>query len=342
MSLTFKLGEFVSISGVSGSGKTTLIKMIGAMDRFQNGEIFVEYNPLSHLDEVEFEQYRRDRVSFIFQDYALLEQYSVYENLKLVLLGRNLDSKEINRRIDSILKDANMTAFKERKVNRLSGGQKQKVAVMRAILKDTSIIIGDEITANLDSRSSREVIELLYLHSEGKLVLLVTHHEEELLPYATRKIVMKEGRIIEDLKLKKVEEVYTLKENVFTQLSINNKFYLSLKSIRRNFSSILAVVMMLIAIFASAVGLSLGYEYFNSLNSYYPMETSWILNRNENRLIIEKSDRSNFSEDELQRISNYNEVDFVVDDSVSLDTYIYSSEKYVPYILHSMHEKNTN
>lgn len=236
ISLKFKLGEIIAITGVSGSGKTTLINMVGGFDSFENGEIYINNDGISKYDSFDYENYRKKYISVVFQDYGILERYSILNNLILIRLLMNDSYKEAKKKSLEIIKEIGFLRFKNKKASKLSGGQKQKLAVARAILKDAPIILGDEITANLDSSSGKEILELLFSHAKDKLILLVTHHYEQIEKYVTRKITLSEGKVIEDKKIKEApystyKDTPSIKKNdfllasLFTMMQVKNNFF---------------------------------------------------------------------------------------------------------------------
>lgn len=205
INLSFNLGEIVAVCGVSGSGKTTLIKTIGGLDTIESGEIYLHKEGISRFDEIDFEEYRKSYISYIFQDYGILENYSILDNLLIVRLLMGDDYKISLEKAKTMLKEINLYQFRNKKASKLSGGQKQKLSVARAIIKDSPILLGDEITANLDSKQAKEILSLLMSHADNKLVILVTHNYLEIEQYVTRKISLSDGKIIEDIKLKEME-----------------------------------------------------------------------------------------------------------------------------------------
>ena len=207
INLTFNLGEKVAITGPSGSGKTTLLRMIGGIDRFERGEIFIHREGISRFDEEDYERYRKDFIAYVFQEYGVLEHYSLLDNLLIIRLLMGDTHAEAKKKAGEMLGKIGLSRFAGKKASKLSGGQKQKLAVGRALLKDAPIILGDEITSSLDRKGAREVLRLLFSHSEGKLVILATHHYEEMEEYCTRRIWMKDGTVERDEVLSIVPHV---------------------------------------------------------------------------------------------------------------------------------------
>lgn len=202
INLSLSLGEFVVITGASGSGKTTLLNVISGMDKYEEGTMYVNGEDTSYFSEADYEKYRNEYISFIFQNYNLIDSYSVYENVELALVVKGKSKKERHEQVLSIIEKVGLSERINHKVTKLSGGEKQRVAIARALASEAPIIACDEITGNLDHQTGLEIIKLLKSVSENKLVLLVTHNPEEATPYATRLIRMYDGSISSDQKIK--------------------------------------------------------------------------------------------------------------------------------------------
>lgn len=203
VNLEFKSGEFVAITGESGSGKSTLLNVIGGMDTYEEGEMFVGTEPTSYYGPEDWEEYRRNDVSLIYQSYNLIESYTAIQNIESVLLlcEKNIGktSKKERKKIAlSYLDKVGLKNKANQKAARLSSGQKQRLTIARALAKNTGIIIADEPTGNLDSENSKQIIELLHELSRDKLVIVVTHNYEEVANYATRKVRLFDGEVVED------------------------------------------------------------------------------------------------------------------------------------------------
>ena len=201
VNLEFDIGEFVAVTGKSGSGKTTLLNIISGMDTYEEGELYVGGEPTSHYSQSDWELYRQEYISFIFQDYNIIESFTVLQNVELALTG--IESvKERRKRALELIDRVGMTKFKNHKGSKLSGGQKQRTVIARALAKDSPIILADEPTGNLDSQSSEEIIRLLAEISKEKLVIVVTHSFSQLEAYATREIRVYDGSIEKDESLR--------------------------------------------------------------------------------------------------------------------------------------------
>ena len=204
VNLSFDKGEFVAITGKSGSGKSTLLNVISGMDSYEEGELYIEDQPTSHYLQPEWEEYRKKYISFIFQDYNIIDSFTVLQNVELALM--NIDDKKIRRaRALELINRVGLTPFVKQKGSKLSGGQKQRTVIARALAKDSPIILADEPTGNLDSATSKEIIELLREVSKDKLLIVVTHNFEQVEDYATRHIRIFDGAVESDHVMKHTE-----------------------------------------------------------------------------------------------------------------------------------------
>ena len=197
--INFTLGDkgLVFILGKSGSGKSTLLNLLGGLDMPDKGEIIVDGKNICNLSNKELDSYRNSYVGFIFQEFNLLDEFNVYENIDLSLKLQNLDDKEA---IKNILKDVDLKDLGSRNINELSGGQKQRVSIARALIKKPKLLLCDEPTGNLDRKSSEQIFNILKNISKDELVLVVSHDSESALNYADRIIRIEDGEVIEDNK----------------------------------------------------------------------------------------------------------------------------------------------
>ena len=194
VNLSFERGEFVCITGKSGSGKSTLLNVISGMDSYEEGELYINGEPTSHYLQSDWETYREDYISFIFQDYNIIDSFTVLENVELALMHIE-DRGERRARALELIERVGLTSHIKHKGSKLSGGQKQRTVIARALAKDSPIILADEPTGNLDSETAGEIIDLLHRVSGDKLVIVVTHNFDDFSHCATRHIRIHDGQI---------------------------------------------------------------------------------------------------------------------------------------------------
>ena len=195
--LSFDKGEFVAITGRSGSGKSTLLNVISGMDSYEEGELFIEGQPTSHYMQPDWEEYREKYISFIFQDYNIIESFTVLQNVELALMHIE-DKRERRRRALDLISRVGLSSHIKQKGSKLSGGQKQRTVIARALAKDSPIILADEPTGNLDYETSKEIIDLLHEVSRDKLLIVVTHNFEQVEQHATRHVRIFDGAVESD------------------------------------------------------------------------------------------------------------------------------------------------
>ena len=202
VNLDFDYNEFVTIEGESGSGKSTLLNVIAANDSYEEGEMYLNGTETSHYSETDWEKYREKNIAMIFQDFNIIENLTVLENVELALL--RVEDKARRRKIaEDLIAKVGLTAQKNRKGSKLSGGEKQRTVIARALAKDSPIILADEPTGNLDVKASKEVAALLKAVSKDKLVIVVTHNPEFFVEYATRRVTIFDGSVKEDNVIRK-------------------------------------------------------------------------------------------------------------------------------------------
>lgn len=203
VSIDFPETGLVFLLGKSGSGKSTLLNAIGGLDTFDSGEIIIKGKSSANFSQSDFDSYRNTFIGFIFQEYNILENFTVAKNLALAieLQGKKADKEEINK----LLEQVDMLQYAKRKPNQLSGGQKQRVAIARALIKNPEIIMADEPTGALDSNTGKQVMETLKELSKTKLIIIVSHDRDFAETYGDRIIELKDGKIIHDVTKKEVE-----------------------------------------------------------------------------------------------------------------------------------------
>ncbi|KTD36555.1 ABC transporter ATP-binding protein [Legionella nautarum] len=196
VSLTVGEGELVAIVGASGSGKSTLMNIIGLLDKPDDGNYLLQGNNIAGLDEDALAALRNQTIGFVFQQFNLLPRFNAQQNVALPLTYRQILPAEMKERVSSALARVGMKAFAEHRPTQLSGGQQQRVAIARALVGEPRVILADEPTGALDSRTGTEVMNLfLALHKEGRTIILVTH-DEQVAAQCARRITIADGQII--------------------------------------------------------------------------------------------------------------------------------------------------
>ncbi|GIW21225.1 MAG: macrolide ABC transporter ATP-binding protein [Candidatus Sericytochromatia bacterium] len=191
-------GEMIAIMGTSGSGKTTLMNIIGCLDRATSGNYFFKGKKISDYSDNELANIRNKEIGFVFQNFNLLPRYSALKNVELPMLYTSISRKERERKAIIALEKVGLADKLKNRPNELSGGQKQRVAIARAIVNNPSIIMADEPTGALDTKTSQEVMKIFQeLNNEGITIIIVTH-EPDIANYCKRIVKMKDGRIIDD------------------------------------------------------------------------------------------------------------------------------------------------
>ncbi len=199
ISMQIKRGEFVAIAGPSGSGKTTLLNIIGGLDRPDEGKVFIEDRDLNKMGKSELAELRLYKIGFVFQAYNLIPVLSAEENVEFILLLQGMSKKERRQRAREILDEVGLKDLYERRPSELSGGQQQRVAVARAIVSNPAIVLADEPTANLDSRTGQSLLKLMKGMNETKgITFIFSTHDKMVMDYARRLIIIRDGMIVED------------------------------------------------------------------------------------------------------------------------------------------------
>ena len=321
LNLEFKMGEFVVITGESGSGKSTLLNVISGLDSYEEGEMYINGEETSHYTEADFEDYRRRYIGNIFQSFNLVNSYTVYQNIELVMLLNGAKKKDVKEKVLDLIRTVDLYKFRNTKVSKLSGGQKQRVAIARALAKDTPIIIADEPTGNLDSRSAKGIIKLLSEISKDKLVIIVTHNYEQVEEYATRKIKMHDGKVLEDKPLRKYKEVSNTEENDYKNIRLLSKIRLGIRNTFNIIPKFLLVLLVYLFVTTALISEYASFkeeEHLESISGY----NGFFLSNDEERIIIKKKDGTSFSDEDYGNIEKISNVDYIIKDDLLLDTQI--------------------
>ena len=199
INLNIEKGEFVSLMGASGSGKSTLLYLIGGLDKPTSGKVSINEKDINKLKEEDMAKLRRKDIGFVFQFYNLVQNLTVEENIMLPVIMDGKKVKDYKDRLEMILKIVGLENKRKALPNQLSGGQQQRVSIARAIILNPSIILADEPTGNLDSKSGEEVMKLFKeINEKEKITILQVTHSEEAAEYGNRIIKLKDGKIVEE------------------------------------------------------------------------------------------------------------------------------------------------
>ena len=275
ISIKLNKGEFVAITGDSGSGKSTLLNVISSIDTYDEGEIFYYGNETFYFNQNDSDIFRKNNVSFIFQKYNIVDSYTVLQNVMLPLLIKGKSKQEAHREALEIIKRVGLEHRAYNKGSKLSGGEKQRCVIARALATDAPILACDEPTGNLDKKTSEEIINLIKEVSKDKLVLIVTHDYESIKDICTRKIKLSDGEIVEDITFKEgiEEEKKELnlvdskpsKKTLF-KLAFLNVFSTPKKSI---FSTLVFTFVSLVLLLLSLFMVQLSYDENYSYSDEY-------------------------------------------------------------------------
>ena len=199
VSLAFRDNEFVAILGPSGSGKTTMLNVIGGLDHFDSGDLLIDGISTKDFHDRDWDAYRNNRIGFVFQSYNLIPHQTILENVELALTLTGVGHAERRQRAREALEKVGLDEHINKRPSQLSGGQMQRVAIARALVNDPAVILADEATGNLDTRTSFEILVLFQqLYCAGRTIIFVTHNPE-IAQYSSRNIVLRDGKIREDV-----------------------------------------------------------------------------------------------------------------------------------------------
>ena len=270
VSLQFRKSEFVAVLGPSGSGKTTLLNVIGGLDRYDSGDLILNEKSTKKFKDKDWDAYRNNCVGFIFQSYNLISHIDILKNVEMAMTLSGISSKQRKEKAREVLKKVGLEAHMHKKPNQLSGGQMQRVAIARAIVNDPDIILADEPTGALDSKTSVSIMNLIKEIAEDKLVIMVTHNPELAKTYASRIVEMKDGEIVSD------SNPYQEQEESFDDLLIRKTSMSFWTALQLSFHNIKTKKgRTLLTSFASSIGiigialiLSLSNGFDKQINSF--------------------------------------------------------------------------
>jgi putative ABC transport system ATP-binding protein len=203
VSLEIRRGEFVALMGASGSGKSTLMNIVGCLDRPTSGRYILDEAEVSELDRDRLADIRNHKLGFVFQSFNLLPRTSARENVELPLLygTRHLTNTQLREKADAVLASVGLAGREDHHPSQLSGGQQQRVAIARALVNDPEVVLADEPTGNLDSRTSVEIMGIFQQLNERGITIIMVTHEADIAAYARRNVVMRDGLILKDFNV---------------------------------------------------------------------------------------------------------------------------------------------
>ena len=328
VNLEFDLGEFVAVTGESGSGKSTLLNVISGLDGYEDGELYLFGEETSHFTISDWEKYRGTNIGFVFQNYNIIDSFTVLQNVLLALEVQGYDPKTRKQRALELIEKVGLLSHKNHKASKLSGGQKQRTVIARALAKDCPIIVADEPTGNLDSQSGAQVLKVLHDISKDKLIIVVTHDYDQIKEFATRKIKMHDGEVVEDKKYKKIDDVKEYVAPVPQKMSIATLLRFTLRSL---FSTPKRLIFLTLMQMIVMIAFTLSYSWREGqIRDINVQQSNRFPNVPVTRLLVERRDGIDFDADDLEYFENIRFVSKVYEHGLSfynsLRLYIFTNE----------------
>ena len=338
VSLTFRKNEFVAILGPSGSGKTTLLNIIGGLDRYDSGDLIINQKSTKSFKDRDWDAYRNNCIGFVFQSYNLISHIDILNNVEMGMTLSGISSKERRKKAIEVLTKVGLKDHLHKKPNQLSGGQMQRVAIARALANDPDIILADEPTGALDSKTSVQIMDLIQEIAKDKLVIMVTHNPELAHTYASRVIEMKDGEVISDSKevkkKEKNEESYHIRK---TSMSFLTALHLSLNNIRtKKGRTLLTAFASSIGIIGIALILSLSNGFDRQIDIFEQNTLSSLpIIISQQSMNMDEETMSQLQEDMSSSEADYPDVSYVIPTEKMIDEYTHKNAltpEYVDYL----------
>ena len=299
INLKFRKNEFVAILGPSGSGKTTMLNIVGGLDRYDKGDLIINNSSTKMFKQKDWDAYRNNCIGFVFQNYNLITHLSILENIEISMTLSGVGLRKRKKKALEVLDRVGLKEHAHKKPNQLSGGQMQRVAIARALVNDPDIILADEPTGALDSKTSVQIMELIKDIAKDKLVIMVTHNSELAYSYANRIVEFKDGEVIDDsnpiTEKEKVDEKYVIKK---TSMNFWTALKLSFNNIKtKKGRTILTAFASSIGIIGIALVLSLSNGFDKQIEKFEEQTLSSL------PILISK-EAMNLTSDTMQTLSN--------------------------------------
>ncbi len=326
VSLNMHAGEFVVITGESGSGKSTLLNVISGLDTYEEGELYINGEETSYYTKEDWEYYRSQYIGFIFQNYNIIDAYTVYQNVLAALIIQGYEPNKRKERALELITRVGLKDQAHQKSSTLSGGQKQRVSIARALAKDAPIIVADEPTGNLDKESGKNIIELLKEVSKDKLVIMVTHSFDHVKDHATRRIRLFDGEISEDKVLKPQPERSVTPSTLSDGMNFKEQLYLSFKNLisaPKRLTLMIAISLFIVGIFSLAYG---SYVQSSASPNQFGSGSYFFNNHHESRVITYRLDNQPLTEQEIEDLLAIQGVASFVPFDPLLDMYLYNTQ----------------
>lgn len=303
VSIEFRKSEFVAILGASGSGKTTLLNIIGGLDRYDSGDLIINNKSTKKFKAIDWDRYRNNCIGFIFQSYNLIPHISILDNVEMGMTLSGVNSRTRRKKAKQALKKVGLLEHAHKKPNQLSGGQMQRVAIARALVNDPDIILADEPTGALDTKTSVQIMDLIKEISKDKLVIMVTHNPELAHNYATRIIEFQDGKKQNDSNpIKKTEKDESILKIKKTAMSFLTALKLSFNNIKTKKGR------TLLTAFASSIGI-IGIALILSLSNGFKIEVDNFEKTSLSQApIIISTQAMNMSEETMDKMTSDNKL----------------------------------
>jgi len=338
INLQFRKNEFVAILGPSGSGKTTLLNIVGGLDRYDKGDLIINNRSTKSFKDRDWDAYRNNCIGFIFQSYNLISHIDILSNVEMGMTLSGVNSKQRRKKALEVLKKVGLKEHAHKKPNQLSGGQMQRVAIARALANDPDIILADEPTGALDSKTSVQIMELIKEIAKDKLVIMVTHNPELAHEYASRVIEMKDGEMISDSNsvknIEKEEADYQIKK---TSMNFKTALHLSLNNIRTKKGR------TILTAFASSIGI-IGISLILSLSNGFDKQID-IFEKNtlsalpiiisKQSMNMDEETMNKMQEDMINTENTYPDIDYIIPSKSEMEQYTHINDiqkDYIDYI----------